>query len=124
MLKSSLKKAECTKLLDGYKVFATSNTLPKPPEIKGMYDISIVLFYESICVVYLFYFAEIVESAGGQYLKKMPITAEDQSFVISCPKDKSVCQNAIKNAVEIVTTEALLTGLLRQKLELENHRIF
>ena len=57
-------------------------------------------------------------------MKKMPITAEDQSFVISCPKDKSVCQNAIKNAVEIVTTEALLTGLLRQKLELENHRIF
>ena len=36
ILKSSLKKASNNRLLDGYKVYATSNTLPKPQEIRGM----------------------------------------------------------------------------------------
>ena len=35
ILKSSLKKASNNRLLDGYKVYATSNTLPKPQEIRG-----------------------------------------------------------------------------------------
>ena len=45
ILKSSLKKAGNNRLLDGYKVYATSNTLPKPQEIRGklhLYQLSYI----------------------------------------------------------------------------------
>jgi hypothetical protein len=98
ILQSSLSNASKTKLLGGYKVFATSSVLPCPKELK-----------------------EIVECAGGQYIPKMPLNNDENTFVVSCEADKKVLTKAIKAGIKIQNKEVILTGLLRQKVEFDKH---
>ena len=45
ILQSSLSNASKTKLLDGYKVFATSRVLPPPKDLKGeLLDSTVCIF--------------------------------------------------------------------------------
>jgi len=97
-LGTSLVTASKSKLLDGYKVFATSSVLPCPKELK-----------------------EIVECAGGQYIPKMPLNNDENTFVVSCEADKKVLNKAIKAGIKIQNKEVILTGLLRQKVEFDKH---
>ena len=61
--------------------------------------------------------------AGGVFLSKMPTQREENTFVISCEKDKNVVNKAIKNEINIMDKEIILTGLLKQKIELDKHRL-
>jgi hypothetical protein len=44
-LSTSLVTASKSKLLDGYKVFATSSVLPCPKELKGIYFLFLIYFF-------------------------------------------------------------------------------
>ena len=71
----------------------------------------------------LFFSIEIVLCAGGQYLDKMPTKKDEDTFIISCSEDKSSLSKALKAGVAIQDKEVLLTGLLRQKLELDKFKL-
>ena len=62
--------------------------------------------------------------AGGQYLPKMPTKKDEAVFIVSCDKDKNVlAKSATKLGINIQNTEVILTGLLRQKLEFDKHKL-
>ena len=51
----------------------------------------------------------------------MPRGKEDRVFVISCKEDKSVCKKPLEAGIPVVSAEVLLTGVLRQQLDLEEY---
>ena len=51
----------------------------------------------------------------------MPRGKEDRMFVISCKEDKSVCKKPLEAGIPVVSAEVLLTGVLRQQLDLEEY---
>ena len=67
------------------------------------------------------YFTEIVECAGGEWLKQMPKKNSDDTIVISCPEDKNVLNKAIKAGLSCHSKEFLLTGLLKQQLDYDSY---
>ena len=69
------------------------------------------------------YFAEIVISAGGSYLNRLPIKAHTKCFVITCKEDEAFISGFARQFEQIMDIEILLTGLLQQKLDFENHKV-
>ena len=51
----------------------------------------------------------------------MPRGKEDRVFVISCEKDRNVCKKPLEAGIPVVSAEVLLTGILRQQLDLEEY---
>ncbi|XP_028417080.1 mediator of DNA damage checkpoint protein 1-like isoform X2 [Dendronephthya gigantea] len=100
-MERSLKLARDDSLLDGYKIHVTPNVRPSPPEMK-----------------------EIIKSAKGEVLTRMPTTRDaknDNVIVLSCEEDKNLCIKAkIRKAY---TAELLLTGILKQQLDLEPYEL-
>ena len=92
-LRKSIQTASKTPLLQTYKVHATKCCLPPPDQLK-----------------------EIVECAGGSWLKQMPKKKADDVVIISCREDKDVLNKAIKAGFNVQDKEFLLTGLLKQQL--------
>ncbi len=56
-----------------------------------------------------------------QFLSSMPRSKDDRVFVISCEEDRSVCKKPLAAGVPVVSAEVLLTGVLRQELNLEEY---
>lgn len=54
----------------------------------------------------------------------MPRSKDDSVFVISCEEDKSVCKKPLEAGIPVVSAEILLTGVLRQELNLEEYLLF
>jgi len=54
----------------------------------------------------------------------MPRSKDDRVFVISCEEDKSVCKKPLEAGIPVVSAEVLLTGVLRQELDLEEYLLF
>ena len=80
-------------------------------KVLALQKISLSTEYDKIC------FTEIVECAGGEWLKQMPKKTSDDTIVISCPEDKTVLNKAIKAGLSCHSKEFLLTGLLKQQLD-------
>jgi len=51
----------------------------------------------------------------------MPRGKEDKVFVISCEEDRNVCKKPLEAGIPVVSAEVLLTGILRQQLDLEEY---
>ncbi|XP_070556426.1 mediator of DNA damage checkpoint protein 1-like isoform X2 [Ptychodera flava] len=100
-LAESRQKALQNSALQGYKVHVTKNVVPPVAVLK-----------------------DIIQCAGGQHMKQMPKKSDENTFVVSCDQDKAVCQAAIKASIPIVNPECLLTGLLRQQIDLDPYRLF
>ena len=66
-------------------------------------------------------FAEIVECAGGSWLKQMPKKNSDDVIIISCPEDKNQLNKAINAGFNVQDKEFVLTGLLKQDLNFKSH---
>jgi len=88
-------------LLEGYKVHVTKKVKPEPSQMK-----------------------DIIQSAKGEFLSSMPRGKEDKVFVISCEEDRNVCKKPLEAGIPVVSAEVLLTGILRQQLDLEEHKLF
>ena len=53
----------------------------------------------------------------------MPTKYDENTFIISCVEDKSIIAKAVKSGMEIQDKEILLSGLLKQKLDFNLHRL-
>lgn len=71
------------------------------------------------------YFPAIIECCGGTFFAKPPAKWRPQSVVISDPKDRSEWPKLTKNGVTppILSTEAILAGVLQQRFDVEKHRL-
>ncbi|XP_077990948.1 uncharacterized protein LOC144445280 [Glandiceps talaboti] len=100
-LAASRQKALEGSALQGYKVHVTNKVAPPPNILK-----------------------DIIKCAGGVFLTQMPRKPDDHTVVISCDADKSACQAAIKASIPVVSTEYILTGLMRQDIQIDPYRLF
>ncbi|XP_063439986.1 mediator of DNA damage checkpoint protein 1-like isoform X2 [Mytilus trossulus] len=100
-LSRSLEKAKESCLLQGYKVHVTKSVKPEPSQME-----------------------EIIECAGGQYLSTIPKKGGDNIVIVSCPDDESLCTAAIKAGIPVVNSEFILTGILRQEVNINSYSIF
>jgi len=87
-------------LLDGYSVYVTKNVKPDQLQMK-----------------------DIIQCCGGQPLKKIPKTIDDHILIICCEEDKAEVKSAVELGFEVHSAEILLTGILRQELDLNQYRI-
>eukprot|EP01137_Pigoraptor_chileana_P022085 Opistho-2@86591 len=102
-LADSLRRAATKKLLDGVLVHVTKSVKPDPKEM-----------------------AEIVRCAGGILLDVMPTVVRVKSgdvIVVSCEDDKKDCKKLIDAGAPVYSAELLLSGVLRQTLDLAAHRL-
>ncbi|XP_067677815.1 mediator of DNA damage checkpoint protein 1-like isoform X2 [Haliotis asinina] len=100
-LKKSLAKAAEENLLQGYKIHVTKSVRPEPPQMK-----------------------DVLLCAGAEYISTMPKKVEANLLVMSCEEDRSLCQAAIKAGIPIVSAEFVLTGILRQEVDVDSFRLF
>ena len=42
-------------------------------------------------------------------------------MVISCEQDKNICQAALKAGIDVVSAEFILTGVLRQEVDVNRY---
>ncbi|KAK7488455.1 hypothetical protein BaRGS_00020240 [Batillaria attramentaria] len=97
-LVTSVQKASQTPLLQGYKVHVTKSVRPEPLQMK-----------------------EILQCAGAEYLPTMPHRAGDKTLVISSEEDITKCSPAISADLPVMSAEFILTGILRQELDMERY---
>ena len=58
---------------------------------------------------------------GFQWLASIPKKAGDKTVVISCEQDKNICQAALKAGIDVVSAEFILTGVLRQEVDVNRY---
>ena len=54
----------------------------------------------------------------------MPRNKDGRVLIISCEDDRSVCKKPLEAGIPVVSAEVLLTGVLRQELNLEEYPFF
>lgn len=91
----SLHQARQVKLLDGYKIFLTRNVTPDRASL-----------------------SDIVKCSGGQLLDTLPTVKDDKTLVVSTEQDLSSCSAALEAGVVVYTPELILSGALRQELDI------
>jgi len=112
-LTTSLQRARAHPLLQGISVYVTQNVEPSPSSMK-----------------------EIIQCAGGQVLPSIPSqqhlaelknnTTEQGMpglLVISCDKDFQLCTEFIKKGFDIHNAELILSGVLKQQLDLDLYKL-
>eukprot|EP00057_Strongylocentrotus_purpuratus_P029467 XP_011683941.1 PREDICTED: mediator of DNA damage checkpoint protein 1 [Strongylocentrotus purpuratus] len=99
-LQTSLQKASQARLLTGYKIHVTPGVKPEPQQMK-----------------------DIITCAGAQYVAKLPIKSSQQTVVVSCDGDKSLWAGLSKAGNLLVSSEFILTGILRQDVLLKDYKL-
>ncbi|XP_075594438.1 mediator of DNA damage checkpoint protein 1 isoform X2 [Balearica regulorum gibbericeps] len=95
-LAQALRRARRHPLLQGYEVHVTPNVHPEPEHMR-----------------------DIVTCSGGTFLPTMPHTYGPRRLVISCQADAGCWAPALGARLPLASAELLLTGLLRQQLQLQ-----
>ena len=57
----------------------------------------------------------------SQYLSSPPCSYQEKTVVVSCDANKAVCQRTLDGNIPVVSAEFLLTGILRQEVELDQY---
>ncbi|XP_072316839.1 mediator of DNA damage checkpoint protein 1 isoform X2 [Eucyclogobius newberryi] len=99
-LQESLRAAGGRPLLQGYGIHVTKSVKPEPDKMK-----------------------DIISCSGAVFLPKMPSSNKPNTVVVSCEEDRSLCAAATSRGLPVVSSEFILTGILRQKLDLEAHKL-
>ncbi|XP_074872763.1 mediator of DNA damage checkpoint protein 1-like isoform X4 [Carettochelys insculpta] len=99
-LAQSLKRARRGALLQGYEIHVTPSVKPEPEHMK-----------------------DIIQCSGGAFLPHMPRAYKDKCIIISCPEDLPRCRPALSAGLPVASAELILTGVLRQALDLAAHRL-
>ena len=106
-LKDSIRRAQARKLLDGKYVYATAGVKPDSDTLR-----------------------EIVECADGKLLTKLPPKGKRPPaadvLLISCKEDLEEAQKlsaTFDPPLQVYDAELLLSGLLKQDLEYDRHRL-
>jgi len=98
-LKETLGTSARSKLLQGMKFFITPNTKPPPDQMEI-----------------------IINCAGGQCVKTLPEKKSD-CIIIASPEDFEVYKKCVELGLEIYSTEFIMTGVLRQKLDFNEYTL-
>lgn len=85
-------------LLEGCKVHVTKNVKPDPAQMK-----------------------DIIQCAKGQFLSTMPKANDEGMLVISCEQDRATCRSAINVGIPVCSAEVLLSGVLKQELDIKEY---
>ncbi|KAL6526525.1 hypothetical protein OROGR_015615 [Orobanche gracilis] len=106
-LPDSLSRACQYPLLQGQKVLVTPNTKPGKDILS-----SLVKAVHGLAI----------ERVGRSVLKdeKLP----DDLLILSCEEDYDICVPFLEKGGAIYSSELLLNGIVKQKLEFERHRLF
>lgn len=64
-------------------------------------------------------FLEIIECAGGKWLKAPPTKASIKTFVVGCPEDGAETSKLASKNIRVYDKEILLSGLLTQTLDFD-----
>ncbi|XP_065539979.1 uncharacterized protein LOC136016551 [Lathamus discolor] len=80
----------------GYEIHVTPSVRPEPEHMK-----------------------DIITCSGGTFLPTMPSTYRPRCVVVSCPADAWCWAPALSSRLPLASPELLLTGLLRQRLQLQ-----
>lgn len=112
-LTTSLQRARTRPLLKDIVVYVTQSVEPSPSSMK-----------------------EIIQCAGGQvltsvpsqqYLEELKRKAVNQGspalLIISCDKDAQLCSEFIKKEFDIHNAELILSGVLKQQLDLDLYKL-
>ncbi|XP_069930365.1 mediator of DNA damage checkpoint protein 1 isoform X3 [Oryctolagus cuniculus] len=91
-LRDALSRARERKLLEGYEIHVTPGVQPPPPQMR-----------------------EIISCCGGTILPSMPRSYKPQRVVITCPQDFPRCSGPLRLGVPLLSSEFLLTGVLKQE---------
>lgn len=68
--------------------------------------------------------ADIIKCSGGEPVNFDPaIPPGDKVIVVSCEEDLSMCRTAMDAGVPVHSTELILGGVLKQKLDLESYPV-
>ncbi|XP_053394167.1 mediator of DNA damage checkpoint protein 1-like isoform X2 [Mercenaria mercenaria] len=96
-LAQSIEKAQKDRLFRGYTFKITQSVKPEPQHMK-----------------------DILKCAGAtKFVDKMPDKPYPPlTVVISCPDDQAQCEPAYKVGIPVMTAEFVLTGILRQEVDL------
>ncbi len=65
---------------------------------------------------------QIIQAAGGVALSKVPSPSSSSvatTLVVSCAEDEKLCRKLRKDGFRVYETEFILSGVLKQKLELD-----
>ncbi|XP_058758338.1 uncharacterized protein LOC131631555 [Vicia villosa] len=103
----SLARATQHPLLEGRRVFVTSNIKPSKEIISSL-----------ITAVH----GQAVERVGRSALKDHKIP--DDLLILSCEEDYASCVPFLEKGAMVYSSELLLNGIVTQKLEYERHRLF
>lgn len=68
-------------------------------------------------------YLEIIESCGGFYVEEIEDKSVDNKIVISCDQDKSSWAIWRNRDATLVSTEAILSGVLKQRFEPEKFKL-
>lgn len=73
----------------------------------------------------LIFFPAIIESCRAKVLDKVPSKWPEKSFIISCVEDESVWKKLERKTVlpPVVTTETLLSGVFKNRVNFNHHRL-
>nr|CAB3263708.1 mediator of DNA damage checkpoint protein 1-like [Phallusia mammillata] len=71
---------------------------------------------------------QILVCGGAEVVKKLPRARDEEQWktlvVIATEKDEKACVTALKHGAKVVSNEFVLTGILRQELELDKFSLF
>ncbi|XP_048203999.1 mediator of DNA damage checkpoint protein 1 isoform X2 [Perognathus longimembris pacificus] len=96
-LRDALSRARERRLLEGYEIHVTPGVQPPPPQM-----------------------GEIISSCGGTILSNMPRLYKPQRVVITCPQDFPRCSVPSRVGLPLLSSEFLLTGVLKQEAKPED----
>ena len=94
----SLELARCTKLLSGYSVYLSPSIKPAPNDM-----------------------TDIIQCSGGVVLTTLPDPPGVGVLIVASPDDLSMLSRAMEAGVAVYSTELILSGILRQELDLQSY---
>ncbi|KAF2364349.1 Forkhead-associated (FHA) domain [Trinorchestia longiramus] len=97
-LRQSLLKARGRRLFAGLSIHATPCVLPQPDDMR-----------------------DLVVSGGGEYLERQPRSFYESIVVVSCLQDKKLWPTFRKLNIPIVSTEFILSGILRSEVSIDSN---
>merc|ERR1712071_594771 len=96
----SLHSACETPFLCGFIFHVTPSVLPPPTQLQ-----------------------EIIESCGGFYVEEIEDKSVDNKIVVSCAQDESLWAIWRQRNASLISTEAILSGVLKQRFEPEKFKL-
>jgi hypothetical protein len=123
-LEKSIRRAQDSQrpFLDGVKIYATEHVKPGHPDLAEMItaaggEVILVLVVAAILV------SNFVSFKLCNKVLDAPPQDASTFIVIGCQEDFEECRRLFKEGWQVQSNEFLLTGILRQELDISSHKL-